>query len=64
MRSNTGLVWPAHGFKRSPGTVTLRILPPIPAGLARDDFMRELETRIETAGQDLLPPHLRRSQTS
>jgi 1-acyl-sn-glycerol-3-phosphate acyltransferase len=61
---NTGLVWPAHGFKRYPGTVTLRILPPIPAGLARDDFMREVETRIETAGQDLLPPHLRRSQTS
>jgi len=58
---NTGLVWPAHGILRKPGTATLRILPPIPPGLSRDDFMRELETRIETASQELLPPALRRT---
>ncbi|HWA01035.1 MAG TPA: lysophospholipid acyltransferase family protein [Caulobacterales bacterium] len=59
---NTGLVWPARGLMKSPGTVTFRVLPPIPPGLSREDFMRELETRIETASQDLLPPHLRRKQ--
>jgi 1-acyl-sn-glycerol-3-phosphate acyltransferase len=57
---NTGLVWPAHGVIRKPGVVTLRILPPIPAGLSRDEFMRELETRIETESEALLPAHLRR----
>lgn len=58
---NTGLSWPAHGFMRYPGTVTVRILPAIPAGLSREEFMHELETRIESACEDMLPPHLRRS---
>ncbi|MES1156370.1 MAG: lysophospholipid acyltransferase family protein [Alphaproteobacteria bacterium] len=58
---NTGLIWPAHGIIRNPGTATFRVLPPIPPGLSRDDFMRELETRIETTSQDLLPPNLRRA---
>jgi 1-acyl-sn-glycerol-3-phosphate acyltransferase len=58
---STGLVWPAHGVTRKPGVATLRILPPIPAGLSREDFMRELQTRIENESQSLLPPHLRRA---
>jgi 1-acyl-sn-glycerol-3-phosphate acyltransferase len=57
---STGLVWPAHGVVRRPGVAIVRILPPIPAGLSREDFMHELETRIETESQALLPPHLRR----
>jgi 1-acyl-sn-glycerol-3-phosphate acyltransferase len=57
---NTGLVWPPKGIMRRPGTVTIKVLPAIPAGLSREDFMRELETRIETESQALLPPHLRR----
>ncbi len=57
---NTGMVWRPSGIMRSPGTVTLKFLPAIPAGLSRDDFMRELETRIESESQALLPPHLRR----
>ena len=44
---NTGLIWQPKGIMRSPGRVTIKILPPIPAGLSREDFMRELETRIE-----------------
>lgn len=59
---NSGLVWPAKGLTRKPGVVTVRILPAIPPGLSRDDFMRELETRIETASTDLLPPHLQPSK--
>jgi 1-acyl-sn-glycerol-3-phosphate acyltransferase len=57
---NTGLCWPPSGMLRKPGTVTLKILPAIPAGLSREDFMRELETRIESESQALLPAHLRR----
>lgn len=57
---NTGMVWPAHGIMRFPGTATLRVLPAIAPGLSRDDFMRELETAIETESQNLLPPNLRR----
>lgn len=57
---STGLSWPPSGILRRPGTVTLRILPPIPAGLSRDDFMRELETKIESESEALLPPARRR----
>ncbi len=58
---NTGLCWPPNGILRKPGTVTLKILPAIPAGLSREDFMRELESRIESECQALLPAQLRRS---
>lgn len=54
--TNSGLYWPAHGFKRYPGTVVFEFLPPIAAGLKRADFMAELENHIETASTALLPP--------
>jgi len=54
LATNSGTHWPAHGFLRRPGTVVFEFLPPIPAGLKRADFMRELQTRIETAGDALL----------
>jgi 1-acyl-sn-glycerol-3-phosphate acyltransferase len=57
---NTGLIWRPKGIIRTPGTVTFKILPPIPAGLPREEFMRELETRIESESQALLPPERRR----
>lgn len=60
---NTGLVWKPKGVMRTPGTVTFKILPPIPPGLSRDDFMRELEGAIESESQALLPPDKRRSVT-
>jgi 1-acyl-sn-glycerol-3-phosphate acyltransferase len=52
---NTGLIWPANGIKRYPGEAVIRFLPPIPAGLSREDFMRELEARIESGSDALLP---------
>ena len=58
---NTGLIWKPKGIMRSPGVVTFKILPPIPPGLSRDDFLRELETRLESESAALLPPQLRRS---
>jgi 1-acyl-sn-glycerol-3-phosphate acyltransferase len=61
MALNTGLVWKPSGIIRRPGTVTVKFLPPIPPGLSREDFMRELENTIETESQALLPPDRRRS---
>ncbi|WP_341915258.1 lysophospholipid acyltransferase family protein [Ferrovibrio terrae] len=46
---NSGFFWPKRGLLRRPGTIVLRFLPAIPAGLDRDTFMKELETRIESA---------------
>jgi len=54
--TNSGVHWPAHGFKRYPGTVVFEFLPPIPAGLKRAEFMKQLESRIESASTALLPP--------
>lgn len=58
---NTGLIWKPKGILRKPGHVTFKVLPPIPAGLSREDFMRELERILETESQALLPPDKRRS---
>ncbi|HRP10058.1 MAG TPA: lysophospholipid acyltransferase family protein [Terricaulis sp.] len=58
---NTGMSWPPSGLLRKPGVVTIKVLPPIPAGLSREEFMARLEGDIESASQALLPPQLRRS---
>jgi 1-acyl-sn-glycerol-3-phosphate acyltransferase len=54
MALNTGLVWPAKGFMRYPGTAVFEFLPMIPAGLKRAEFMAILEERIETATNSLV----------
>lgn len=61
---NTGLIWRPSGIMRSPGHVVIKVLPPIPAGLSREDFMRELERVIETESEALLPPDKRRTVTA
>ena len=47
----TGIAWfwPRRRFVKQPGTIVLEILPPVPAGLSRQDFMRTLQERIEPA---------------
>ncbi len=50
---STGFVWKPSGIMRSPGHAVIRYLPPIAPGLSRAEFMRELETRIETATAEL-----------
>jgi 1-acyl-sn-glycerol-3-phosphate acyltransferase len=52
--TNSGRVWPAHGLLKRPGIAVFEILPPIPPGLKRAEFMRRLETEIETASARLL----------
>ena len=54
MATNSGVHWPAHGFRRYPGTVVYEFLPAIPAGLKRAEFMSQLEKRIEGASGALL----------
>jgi len=49
---NCGMHWP-KGFLRPPGTIVFEYLPAIPAGLKRGEFMRELQTRIDTATKAL-----------
>ena len=63
--TNSGSIWPAHGIIRYPGVVIYEFLPPIPPGLKRAEFMRRLQSEIETASTALrsearppaLPPH-------
>jgi 1-acyl-sn-glycerol-3-phosphate acyltransferase len=54
--TNSGVHWPAHGFRRYPGTVVYEFLPELPAGLKRAEFMALLESRIETASSAMLEP--------
>jgi 1-acyl-sn-glycerol-3-phosphate acyltransferase len=54
MATNSGAHWPPHGILRRPGLIVYEFLEPIPPGLHRAAFMRELEARIETASQRLL----------
>ena len=51
---NSGLFWPRRSVIRRPGTIVVEILPPIPPGLPRDDFLRRLEAAIEGASSRLL----------
>jgi 1-acyl-sn-glycerol-3-phosphate acyltransferase len=46
---NSGLYWPRRSFRRHPGTVRVEILPPIPPGLDKKEFMRRLQDDIESA---------------
>ena len=52
--TNSGVHWPAHGFRRYPGLVVYEFLPAIPAGLKRAEFMTRLEDSVETASTALL----------
>lgn len=49
-----GLYWPRRRFARYPGTIHVRILPPIPAGLPRETFQQRLVADIEGACDELL----------
>ncbi len=49
---NSGQYW--TGFIKRRGTIVIEFLPPIPAGLKRSEFMRELEKAIEMATEKLV----------
>ena len=50
---NSGVFWGRDSFAKSPGRITVRLLPPIPPGLGRKAFMERLEAAIEGASGDL-----------
>lgn len=50
---NSGRFWGRRSFLKHPGVITLEFLPPMPPGLNRKAFIKELETRIETATERL-----------
>jgi 1-acyl-sn-glycerol-3-phosphate acyltransferase len=50
---NSGLFWGRRAFIKKPGMIVVQILPPIPPGLDRKAFMRDLESRIEPASTAL-----------
>jgi 1-acyl-sn-glycerol-3-phosphate acyltransferase len=49
-----GLYWPRRKFLRYPGTIKARFLPPIPAGLGKEEFMERLIGETEAACDQLL----------
>ncbi|HEY0144703.1 MAG TPA: lysophospholipid acyltransferase family protein [Methylovirgula sp.] len=51
---NSGLFWPRHRFSRPPGGMVVEFLPPVPPGFDKDNFMRILQTQIETATDRLV----------
>ena len=51
---NSGLYWVAGGLIKKPGTIVVEFLETIPPGLPRQEFMRTLETRTETATSRLV----------
>lgn len=51
---NSGLYWPRRAILKRAGTIRVEILPPIPAGMGRHDFLAVLEPVIEAASERLL----------
>ena len=43
---NSGRVWPKKGIIKYPGKITVSFLEPIKTGLNRDEFVKNLETKI------------------
>lgn len=54
MALNTGLFWPRHLWKKSPGTVIFEFLPPIPPGKEKSVLLKELEEKTENASKKLM----------
>ncbi len=57
MAHNAGALWPKRGFIKTPGTITFRFLPYIPANevisIKRTELMARLEKDIEAATREL-----------
>ncbi len=44
---NSGTFWPHKSWQIKPGTITVRVLPPIPAGLRTRDFVDKLTNDLK-----------------
>jgi len=54
MALNSGLFWPKNSFFKKSGEITVQFLPPIPAGLPREEMMQRLRDELEPAALKLL----------
>lgn len=50
---NSGLYWPRRSLRRMPGTIIVEFQNPIPPGLDKTAFLRELQVAIEQASTRL-----------
>ena len=50
---NSGVFWPRRSWLKKKGCITVSILPAIPPGLNKEDFMEALETSIEGRSQQI-----------
>lgn len=51
---NSGIFWSRNGKLRRTGTITVEFLPPLPAGLHRNEMITQLQNMIETATNRLV----------
>jgi 1-acyl-sn-glycerol-3-phosphate acyltransferase len=47
--TDSGSCWGRRAFRKRPGTIHIRLLEPIPAGIRRDDLMQRLESALRRA---------------
>jgi 1-acyl-sn-glycerol-3-phosphate acyltransferase len=52
--TDSGVVWGRRAFTKRPGTITLSILPALPADLPRAAMLDALQSAIETESDALL----------
>lgn len=52
--TNAGYFWPRRGLYRKPGVAVVEFLDPILPGLGRAEFMKKLESVVETRSDALL----------
>ncbi|WP_338363693.1 lysophospholipid acyltransferase family protein [Candidatus Xenohaliotis californiensis] len=59
---NTGVYWMRNNKISKPGVVCIDILKPIEIGLSKDDFMKQLQDRIETRTDELVAAQIATSE--
>jgi 1-acyl-sn-glycerol-3-phosphate acyltransferase len=52
--TNVGVFWPKRGILRHPGLAVVEFLPPIEPGLPVSEFMKRLESEVETQSDRLM----------
>ena len=50
---NSGSFWGRSGYIKYPGCIVMEFLPPIPSGLNRKVFMKELQQQVDEASERL-----------
>ena len=54
LATNLGLFWPQEAYRKNPGTAVIEFLDPIPNGLGKEEFLKALETAVETKTAELV----------